>query len=205
MAVSYTNEGYDEQVNSLLRQWLTLSYPDIIWPAKSESSFVEREIVIQNFIQAARMNLTGIDADVQIALGILFYNNGDYEKSIDCFNSALRVRPDDYTLWNRLGATLANSGKSEEAIGKYRQALRIRPNFVRALHNLGVSCMNIQCYQEAAECILKALSLQVKDTLNVSNGLWDSLKRTFAHMERKDLVELAEKRDVNAFRSEFQF
>lgn len=64
-------------------------------------------MIIQNHHQPQQL-----DADIQIGLGLLFYNVQDYGKTIDCFRAAVSIRPDDYLLWNRLGATLSNSGDS---------------------------------------------------------------------------------------------
>ncbi|KAI1767595.1 TPR-like protein [Hypoxylon sp. FL1150] len=119
-----------------------------------------------------------------------------------------------HLLWNRLGATLANSGKSEEAIAAYEKALTLRPNFVRARYNLGVSCINMSCYEEAAGHLLAALNMhkevekegrakarellggEVSDaqldamtTQNRSTNLYDTLRRVFTQMNRRDLAE----------------
>jgi peroxin-5 len=140
-----------------------------------------------------------------------------------------------HLLWNRLGATLANSSRSEEAIAAYEQALSLRPNFVRARYNLGVSCVNIGCYQEAAAHLLGALAMhkvttqeghkKARDILgndgpglptdedldkvidqNQSTNLYDTLRRVFNQMGRRDLTErVVSGVDIDSFRGEFEF
>lgn len=140
-----------------------------------------------------------------------------------------------HLLWNRLGATLANSGKSEDAIAAYSRALEENPNFVRARYNLGVSCINIGCYPEAAGHLLGALSLhraagvqglnQARDILddgngnpigdaelermiyqNESNNIYDTLRRAFSGMSRRDLTEkVGLGMNLDQFRGEFDF
>ncbi|MCJ1401927.1 Peroxisomal membrane signal receptor PTS1 [Xylographa trunciseda] len=135
-----------------------------------------------------------------------------------------------HLLWNRLGATLANSGRSEEAIAAYEKALTLNPNFVRARYNLGVSCINIGCYEEAAQHLLGALSMhrvveregrdRVQEvvggvdeeklermmSMNQSTNLYETLRRVFGQMERRDLGKLVGPgMDVEAFRGEFDF
>lgn len=140
-----------------------------------------------------------------------------------------------HLLWNRLGATLANSGRSEEAIEAYEKALTINPNFVRARYNLGVSCINIGCYPEAAQHLLSALAMHrvveqegrerareivqgvdgigdeqlermIHVSQNQSTNLYDTLRRVFSQMGRRDLADMVVTgMDINVFRKEFDF
>jgi len=140
-----------------------------------------------------------------------------------------------HLLWNRLGATLANSGRSEEAIEAYEKALTINPNFVRARYNLGVSCINIGCYPEAAQHLLGALAMHriveeksrerareiigevdgigdqelermIHISQNQSTNLYDTLRRVFSLMGRRDLADMVVAgMDVSDFRKELDF
>ncbi|KAI0385791.1 TPR-like protein [Hypomontagnella monticulosa] len=136
-----------------------------------------------------------------------------------------------HLLWNRLGATLANSGKSEDAIAAYEKALTLRPNFVRARYNLGVSCINMGCHAEAAGHLLAALGMHkavekegrerarellgggatdaqidAMTTQNRSTNLYDTLRRVFTQMGRRDLAEkVLPGVDPEVFRGEVDF
>ncbi|KAI0136661.1 hypothetical protein BJ170DRAFT_24144 [Xylariales sp. AK1849] len=137
-----------------------------------------------------------------------------------------------HVLWNQLGATLANSGKSEDAIAAYEKALTLRPNFVRARYNLGVSCINMGCQAEAAGHLLAALEmhksveregrqqareilggqdisdaqLDAMTTQNRSTNLYDTLRRVFTQMGRRDLAEkVVAGVDPSIFRGDIDF
>jgi peroxin-5 len=89
--------------------------------------------LIQCLISIAGSDTSGeIDADIQVALAVLLNTNEDYERSQDCFLTALAVRPDDWLLYNRVGATLANSGRSGDALEYYYRALELNPAYIRA-------------------------------------------------------------------------
>jgi peroxin-5 len=252
LAVSYTNEGYDSTAYRTLERWLSVKYPQILDPKDlhppAEMGFTDRQQlhdkVTKLFIKAAQLSPDGehMDPDVQVGLGVLFYGAEEYDKAVDCFQSALHSselgstnqQEQVHLLWNRLGATLANSGRSEEAIAAYEQALSLSPNFVRARYNLGVSCININCHQEAACHFLAALEMhksieksgrnkareilgqgagvQVDETLdrmsaqNRSTTLYDTLRRVFTQMGRRDLAEKTVAGvDPDIFRPEFDF
>ena len=137
--MGYTNEGMDLHAYTTLQRWLRATYPSLAGPTSSSSGETFLESLTNGFMEAARRGPgasisrlnRSIDPDVQIGLGVLFYNDAEYSKAVDCFMAALSVRPGDYRLWSRLGATLANSGRSEEAIDAYHKALEINPTFVR--------------------------------------------------------------------------
>lgn len=63
------------------------------------------------------------DADVHIVLGVLYNLSREYDRAIESFQTALKLKPRDYSLWNKLGATQANSVQSADAIYAYQRVI----------------------------------------------------------------------------------
>nr|XP_019043858.1 hypothetical protein I302_07129 [Kwoniella bestiolae CBS 10118]OCF22788.1 hypothetical protein I302_07129 [Kwoniella bestiolae CBS 10118] len=212
LAVSYTNENEVEAACTMLEQWIRLgggANPSIL----ELNGEMGKGRLIERLIGIARENPEEVDADVQVALGVLFNATEEYQKAEDCFLAALSVRPDDWLLYNRLGATLANSGRSNEAIQYYHKALELHPNFVRALFNLAISYINLGQYPLSAQSALDALRIQHSDASEgysfgqegsnvkskgvTSDALWNALRSACIHMNRHDLVGSVEQRDLS--------
>ncbi|KAJ3195468.1 Peroxisomal membrane signal receptor PTS1 [Irineochytrium annulatum] len=221
LAVSCTNEAEMDEAYGALEAWLRNSerYQHIVSDADQAPSRVDRHAFLSGlFMQAARQNVgQDLDADVQMALGVLFNISREYDKAVDCFEASLSKHPQDYMLWNKLGATLANSQNHERALDAYFNALQLNPAYIRARYNLAVSCIQLGTYREAAEHLLAALSIQEDhvDGVMPGNGngkrrasltgastlfsqtLWWTLRNVVdMHMQRSDLANAVEQRDI---------
>ncbi|XP_056233957.1 PEX5-related protein isoform X3 [Seriola aureovittata] len=155
------------------------------------------------FLEAVQHNSDIIDPDLQTGLGVLYNLSGEFNKAVEAFNTALSVRPEDYLLWNRLGATLANGDRSEEAVEAYTRALELQPGFIRSRYNLGISCINLGAHREAASNFLTALSLQRKSRSRqqshevMSGNIWAALRIALSMMDQPELFQAANIGDLD--------
>jgi peroxin-5 len=152
--------------------------------------------VMQLMLQVLQWDPT--DADAKVVLGVLYNVSRDFDSAAKAFRDAIASRPDDYSLWNKLGATLANFNKSEEALPAYQEALRRRPRYVRGWLNIGISLANLSQHGPAATCYLRALQMNPE-----ARHIWSYLRIVFTCMERFDLVRKASAEDINPFLSDF--
>ncbi|KAJ2159435.1 hypothetical protein GGF46_003034 [Coemansia sp. RSA 552] len=231
LAVSYTNEGFQMDAYDELHEWVARHdrYKSLVpesAPENMTSSEARKAYVQDLYIKAARMSPgQDWDPDVQVALGVLFNISSEYDKAVDCFKAALSKRPDDYILWNRLGATLAHIGDNKEATAAYFRALELHPSFIRARYNMALASTNMGQHREAAENCLIALSLQQREmqtvddkgkaanvdtasmmpTRGMSSTIWNALQLSMYMLGEPKLAEACEKQDLDAFRAKFDF
>ncbi|XP_072295165.1 PEX5-related protein isoform X2 [Eucyclogobius newberryi] len=222
LAVSLTNTGMRHEACETLLRWLRhnpkykplfkdkshLGSPNsqgrlshVPSAGRHESALLPD--VKELFLEAAQHNSDGIDPDLQTGLGVLFNLSGEFNKAVEAFNIALSVRPEDYLLWNRLGATLANGDRSEEAVEAYTRALELQPGFIRSRYNLGISCINLGAHREAASNFLTALNLQRKSqSLQqshqvMSGNIWAALRIALSMMDQPELFQAANIGDLD--------
>uniref|UniRef100_A0A8C7T4V2 Peroxisomal targeting signal 1 receptor n=1 Tax=Oncorhynchus mykiss TaxID=8022 RepID=A0A8C7T4V2_ONCMY len=238
LAVSFTNESLHRQACETLRDWLrhNPAYRPVLEQSERErekdrgtrererfgsllpeSLFTEVQSL---FLSAANSEPACVDPQLQCGLGVLFNLSGEYDKAVDCFTAALSVTPQDYLLWNKLGATLANGSRSEEAVAAYRRALELQPGFIRSRYNLGISCVNLGAHREAVEHFLEALSLQRQasgegEKVSASRGpgstaatmmsdnIWSTLRMALSMMGESSLDVAADRRDLDTLLSYF--
>uniref|UniRef100_A0A674EGE5 Peroxisomal targeting signal 1 receptor n=1 Tax=Salmo trutta TaxID=8032 RepID=A0A674EGE5_SALTR len=238
LAVSFTNESLHRQACETLRDWLrhNPAYRPVLEQSERErekdggtrererfgsllpeSLFTEVQSL---FLSAANSDPARVDPQLQCGLGVLFNLSGEYDKAVDCFTAALSVTPQDYLLWNKLGATLANGSRSEEAVAAYRRALELQPGFIRSRYNLGISCVNLGAHREAVEHFLEALSLQRQasgegETVSasrapggaaatmMSDNIWSTLRMALSMMGESSLYAAADRRDLDTLVSYF--
>ncbi|WFC95563.1 hypothetical protein MBRA1_002212 [Malassezia brasiliensis] len=214
LAVSYTNENDRSAALESIERWIASNerYAEVV--RKHAPRTDDRHKRLTSLLMAMARSGLGdapLDADVQVALGVLFNSCSEFDKAVDCFSAALSARPDDWLLYNRIGATLSNSGRSRESLEYYHQALSLRPGFARCHFNLSISCLNLKMYRDAAEHAYTALTLQhasdeeraPEELRGAQNrSLWEILRVSLELLQRPDLARKCETRDINALQLE---
>ncbi|MBI3199851.1 MAG: tetratricopeptide repeat protein, partial [Rhodospirillales bacterium] len=102
--------------------------------------------------------------------GTAFYNRGlalatrgEFDRAIDDYGQAIRLRPDLAGAYNNRGLAWRLKGDDERALGDFDQALRLDPDDVDALYNRGLALTGLRQYDQAIAGFNAALRLQPDD------------------------------------------
>ena len=95
-------------------------------------------------------------------LGVAWYENGDYEKAIECYNRSVSLSPDFVEAFNNLGVAYAKQGDYGKAIECYTEATRKNPYYATPFSNIGVAFYRMGYLQEAVGYFEKAIEADPK-------------------------------------------
>mmetsp|Transcript_89122 Transcript_89122/g.157918 ORF Transcript_89122/g.157918 Transcript_89122/m.157918 type:complete len:548 (-) Transcript_89122:73-1716(-) len=201
LGVSCTNELDQLPALRYLRRWIEnheehQALVEGVEPPPEFEFEAWRRQVTELFLRASQAH--PLDADVFVALGVMENINRSYDGAIQALATACKLRPNDHTAWNKLGATLANSGKSEQAVVAYHQGLQLKPNYARSWSNLAIAHANLGQHTDAARFYLSSLVLNPEAT-----HIWSFLQSAVLNMNldsryAMEAAEAIDQRDLQA-------
>lgn len=69
--------------------------------------------------------------------GFNFYKLGQYEKAVESFKEAIRIRPYYADAYNWIGLSYGRLEQYEKAIEAYKEAIKLKPDYIEAQEDLG--------------------------------------------------------------------
>ncbi len=73
-----------------------------------------------------------------IQLGNDYFDLGQYDKSIEAYNKAIKIDPQNAEVTTDMAVAYRRLGKTDESVKLFRKALEIDPNQSLAMFNLGI-------------------------------------------------------------------
>jgi tetratricopeptide (TPR) repeat protein/curli biogenesis system outer membrane secretion channel CsgG len=118
---------------------------------------------------------SGLDAAQQqvtaqtdhVALGIKYYNEGNYNEAIREYKQALELNAGDASIHNNLAVTYYMQGNFNEAISHYKEAIRLNPSDASRYYNLALLYQNQGKTAEASEQYKKACEMGFKPACEI--------------------------------------
>ncbi len=96
-----------------------------------------------------------------------------FDKAIEKYKEAVRIRPKEYTIWANLGGAYGEFKKYDEAIEASKKAIEIKPDapdIWSIWHDIGFSYFKLKRYDEAIEAYIKAIKIK-----HDNYGVWNHL------------------------------
>ncbi|ADG13331.1 TPR repeat-containing protein [Methanocaldococcus infernus ME] len=91
--------------------------------------------------------------------GLKYYNEGRYEKAIECFDKAIKLDPNNPAAWYYKADSLYKLERYEKAIECFDKAIKLDPNNPAAWYYKADSLYKLERYEKAIECFDKAIKL----------------------------------------------
>ena len=95
-----------------------------------------------------------------VRLGIVYSENKEYNKAIDCKSKAIEIKPDYAYAYYSRGYTKDDLSDYHGAIEDYTKAIKFKPNYVEAYYNRGIAKCELSDNHGAIEDYTKAIEIK---------------------------------------------
>lgn len=174
----------DQGIKELLKKTLFEYSLDYFYKAiivlQEKADFVDAETKL---IKSIRLN-AGFWPSYKL-LGDIYFEKGDFEKSVRQYKLALELDNDDAILYNDTGIALMKMEHYAQAIGYMKKALELSPDNINILYGLASVYRDNKEFQDALVQYGKVVSYK-PDYPNVHNDLGDIYKDQGKEKEAKD-------------------
>jgi predicted O-linked N-acetylglucosamine transferase (SPINDLY family) len=99
-------------------------------------------------------------ADLHNLAGAAHAGLGQWAVAVECYDQALRIRPDHAEVHNNRGVALLRLQRLDEALRSYDEAIRLQPDHAEAWSNRGIVLRQLQRLETAADSYEKAILLR---------------------------------------------
>ena len=106
---------------------------------------------------------------------VRLYNTGRLELVIKKAQKLTKIYPEEFVVWNLLGAASAGLGKVVEASQAFKRVIEINPKFADGYNNFGLACQQLGRREEAIKAYTIALKLN-PNYASAYNNLGNTLK-----------------------------
>ncbi len=91
--------------------------------------------------------------------GLDLYNQDKIEESLQAYNRALELDPNDYEAWNNKGIDEGLLGKYDDALVSFGNAVAINESYAEAWYNMGVIYDFKEYYGSAVQAYKRATQI----------------------------------------------
>jgi tetratricopeptide (TPR) repeat protein len=91
--------------------------------------------------------------------GLDLYNQDKIDESLQAYNRALELDPNDYEAWNNKGIDEGLLGKYDDALVSFKNAVAINASYAEAWYNMGVIYDYKKYYATAIQAYKRATQL----------------------------------------------
>jgi tetratricopeptide (TPR) repeat protein len=129
-------------------------------------------------------------------LGLCYNILSDFNESINNFKKIKNNNNNIYEIYNKIGVIYLNLNNFQESIINFTKALENNKKYPRALSNLGVAYLNKEMYNESIKYFIKSLEIFPEQP-----DIWNQLLGIFLTINRDDLINIVNKRDINLLKN----